>query len=259
MIKLLRLCLFLLPVSSPVFAADLLFKYEPEKVVTNVVYHYQKSNIDGSHASLVSIYRASPERIESLKYRDTNTRATLVVAELNQQTLNVSYFRTTVLRFGMDDQLIVEVDIAKDGKFEGVMGDGTAISGQMEPTHWHSYDFDFVSLDAIFPFLVDPQRAFSFHVGDPAPDPEMPVDVNYLGVDVYGGIKGRKYSIDGPGLRNRGGVLWTDLKSGHLLGFEIDQPDEDGYESNKLLLLAVEEMTQDRWECTVQNFGRCPN
>ena len=40
------------------------------------------------------------------------------------------------------------------------------------------------------------------------------------------------------------------------MGFEIDLPDEEGYESNKLLLLSVEPMTEKRWDCLTENRGR---
>ncbi len=232
------------------------FDYDPERARTGVAYHYAKSNIDGSHASLVSVYRPDDRRIVSLKYDGSGGWATRVEASMDWETFTVSSFRTTVLRPGQEPQLRVDVRIAPDGRFSGMLGDGTPISGVIEPSHWHSYDFDLASLGTVMPHLSDPERSFTVSLGDPGPGPELPVDVDYVGRESYAGRAGRRYTIDGPGLQHRGGVLWTDLEHGDLLGFEIDLPDEDGYDSNKLELLEVEVLPAERWECLEQNRGQ---
>ena len=49
------------------------FKYQPERIQTGVVYHYIKSNIDGSKPADVALYVASNERIEALRFTQRRT------------------------------------------------------------------------------------------------------------------------------------------------------------------------------------------
>ena len=57
----------------------------------------------------------------------------------------------------------------------------------------------------------------------------------------------RMYSIDGPGLENRGGTIWVDKALLHIVDYEIDLPDEPGYESGKLLLKKIDHMDYETW------------
>ena len=58
----------------------------------------------------------------------------------------------------------------------------------------------------------------------------------------------REYSIDGPGLEHKGGMIWVRKADGVLVDFEIALPDEPGFNSGKLKLTGVERMTDQEWE-----------
>lgn len=254
------LCLAAVTVAT--FAGEPTFQYDAARSKTGVVYHYEKSNLDGTHPTFVSVYRPTVDRIESLKTDKSARWGTHVVAGLNLDTFTVSSFRTVSIQSGpqrekRDNQLRVEMTIDDTGSFSGVTGDGSRLTGRIDVRNWHSYDFDFASLGAVFPFLVEPERTFTFYVGDPQPGPELPVEVKFLGFESYAGTTCRKYSIDGPGLEHRGGHLWVSPGDAHLVGFEIQLPDEKGYDSNKLILLERESISPERWECMLTSLSRC--
>ena len=53
-------------------------KFDPAKVPAGQVFHFVKSQRDGSHATRISVYMASQERIEALKWDEGGEEATLV-------------------------------------------------------------------------------------------------------------------------------------------------------------------------------------
>ena len=59
------------------------FRFQPDKIETAMVYHYVKSNLDGTNPGNIALFVASPTRLEAFKYRPGGTTATLVVAEMD--------------------------------------------------------------------------------------------------------------------------------------------------------------------------------
>jgi len=125
----------------------------------------------------------------------------------------------------------------------------------MEYYPWHSYDFDFASLNVILPHLIDPLARFTFGVADfpnireqaPSFDFKGLVTMDFVSEEVRDGATCRKYSIDGPGLENRGGTIWVDKSLLHIVDYEIELPDEPGYDSGKLLLKKIDHMDYETW------------
>ena len=72
--------------------------------------------------------------------------------------------------------------------------------------------------------------------------------MEFVQEEEFASRQGLNYKIDGPGLDNRGGTIWFDKTDGFLLGFEIDKPDEPGYDSGKLHLKEVLQMDLAEWE-----------
>jgi hypothetical protein len=68
------------------------FRYRPAKIDVGTVYHYLKTNIDGTTPEHVSIYVAARDRIESYKFHPKGSRAGLVIA-----TMDWSIFSVTAL------------------------------------------------------------------------------------------------------------------------------------------------------------------
>jgi hypothetical protein len=230
------------------------FRYDPARAEVGTVYRYAKSNLDGSHATDIALYVAAKDRLESLKWAEGDAQATLVVAEMDWSRFSVRRFESWRLVPGKDPLLQATLQ---------QVGDSDRLAVAIGPAHdtlaitlwpWHSYDFDLASLGFAFPHLVDPTRPFTVGIADPTPTPagfrfleKGPVTIAYLGDDIRNGAPTRRFRIDGPGLDNRGGMLWTAREEGHIVEFEIQLPDEPGMESGKLALKGKERLTREQW------------
>ncbi len=231
------------------------FRYEPNSVETGVVYQYVKSNIDGSRSGNVTLRVSGPDRIESLKWHSGSSEATLVIAWIDWERFSVRRFQNWHLEAGHDPELRGELNY--DEATESVVasfGDAR-LQARIENWPWHSYDFDFASLNFSFRHLVDPKGPFSIGITDivrtdegPRLADKGPVDVIYKQETTRNGRLCREYSIDGPGLENRGGLIWVDKTNGVIVEYEIDLPDEPGFESGKLKLTGIERMSDLDWE-----------
>ena len=68
--------------NHPTFHTNL-FRYQPEKIEVGTLYHYQKSNLDGSNAANISIYTASKNHVEVLKVEQNSDVLAYVTADFN--------------------------------------------------------------------------------------------------------------------------------------------------------------------------------
>jgi hypothetical protein len=87
----------------------------------------------------------------------------------------------------------------------------------------------------------------------PALVPKGSVYLAYEASEERRGLACRRYTLDGPGLEDRGGKLWA--ASGaevFLVAFEIDLPDEPGMQSGRLEWQRNETRTAAEWEAFVR-------
>ena len=196
--------------------------------------------------------------MEAFKY-ESGPEATLVTATMDWNTFSVRDLSSWKVRFDGERTLVVNLhqlgnsnQIIVGGKLRLQKLDQTTT---MEYYPWHSYDFDFASLNLILPHLIDPLASFAFGVADfpnkrgqaPSFDFKGLVSMDFVSDEVRNGTACRMYSIDGPGLENRGGTIWVDKALLHIVDYEIDLPDEPGYESGKLLLKKIDHMDYETW------------
>ena len=71
--------------------------------------------------------------------------------------------------------------------------------------------------------------------------------VDFVSEEERHGSLCHKYSVDGAGLERRGGTMWVDKSARHIVDYEIDLPDEPGYESGKLRLIRIACMSNEAW------------
>jgi hypothetical protein len=228
-------------------------RFDPQKVPVGRVYQYLKSNRDGSHPGRVSLYVAKADRLESLKWDDEVGWATFVVAELDWARFSVRRFESYDLRKGKAPLLKATLETDADGAVSISVLPGPPIRISTLP--WHSYDFDFASLGATLPHLVNPEADFTFGRADFLQEDGKvrfaevgEVHLRYEARDRRGETPTRRYRIVGPGLANTSGTLWTDAAAGHLVEFELPIPDEPGFTDGRLRLLEVVTMTPEAWE-----------
>ncbi len=228
------------------------FRFDSSRVPVGQVFHYLKSNRDGSHASRVSVYIAAVDRIESYKWDSGGKTATLVVATMDWTRFSPARLEAFGVTSGKLDQPRARLEV-RDGAFQISFLPDTTVAIGLWP--WHSYDFDLASLSLAFPFLVDPRGRFTFRRFDVPPNATGPTFRNFGEVSVVYerpeprlGANTNRYAIGGPGLNGTNGTLWIDARRGHLVEFEIPIPDEAGMRDGRLRLQAVAAMTAPQWE-----------
>ena len=130
---------------------------------------------------------------------------------------------------------------------------------RIEHWPWHSYDFDFTSLNLTLPHLCDPESAFrlwrtDFVYEDPPRVAELgEVILEFKDNEQRGGKRARRYTISGAGLANHTGTWWADPDSGLLIEYEIPVGDEPGYSDVRLKFERMEKMSPEQWEAFKQH------
>jgi hypothetical protein len=247
------LSLVILVSAVPAAAQVSAFSYDSARVRVGRAYEYRKSNRDGTHGTQVTVYLAAADRLESLKWDSGGDVATLVLATLDWERFSVRTLESRRLRRDAPDALqgTLATDTERGALVVSIAPD-SVIPVRMWP--WHSYDFDFVSLGATLPHLVDPEAAFVFarmdvvYRGNETGFADLgPVEVAFERRESRGGRDTRRYRIGGPGLGGMTGVLWTDLRDGILLEYELPIPDEPGFIDGRLRLVNTIEMQPAEW------------
>jgi hypothetical protein len=137
-------------------------RFRPEKVVVGTAYVYEKSNIDGSNKSNIVQYVASKDALEAFKY-ESGPEATLVTATMDWNTFSVRDLSSWKVR--SDGERTLVVNLHQQGNSNQIIVGGKLRSQKLDQTTtmeyypWHSYDFDFASLNLILPHLIDPWPA----------------------------------------------------------------------------------------------------
>lgn len=220
----------------------------------HTVYVYQKSNWDGTHASKIYLYVEDSNRLQSFKWHESEDVATLVTASIDWTNYSVQKFTNHRLTKGKAPQLVATLlfDGIKKVSIEvGPMRDSLLLT----ELPWQSYDFDLAGLGFLWRALKNKKDNFYFHIADAAM-----VDGNMRFVN-----KGRSfveykedvmlnekkcllYTINGPGLENRGGQLWINAANNMIEQYKIELPDEPGFENGMLKLLYTQTMNGEEWE-----------
>ena len=218
----------------------------------NTLYEYKKSNWDGTHSSSVLLYIADTNKLESFKWWNGDTVATLVTAVIDWNNYSVKEFQNYKLRRAKAPEFIARLKGEKNIKIEaGEMRDSLLIAA----LPWQSYDFDFAGLSFIWRSLKNKKDHFWFHIADVAMvngDPKFvnkgKVNVKFSGEEKANGKTCLKYIVDGPGLENKGGHIWINPQNFMIEQYKIALPDEPGFENGMLRLVTRRKMTPEQWE-----------
>lgn len=245
--------LILLLAGFTVSAQNDQLEYDEKKWPLNKVFHYSKSNWDGSNKGYVSVYFKDGLWIESLKWHEGHAQATVVPAKINPETFTVTHFKNFRCQQGQCRQLgEMYWDEAVDG-YIMQLGEVTDTVTNI-PAYWHSYDFDFASLMSAFLFKKHPD-SHQFHRADFQEvsgkfsfGPIGLIEMIYDKETPINGVNCHLYQINGPGLEQKGGEIWFEAKNMLLRGFKIQLPDESSYHSVDFQYLRQERMSPSQWE-----------
>jgi hypothetical protein len=232
------------------------FRFRPEAVEAGVVYHYLKTNVDGSHPEHVALYVAGPDRIEAFKYHPKGERAGLVIATMDWKTASAKRLESRQVFAGGEKRLIATLDYTPADRMLTLEVPPAGISGvkiEIKSEPWHLYNFDLASLNVAFRHLVDPKKPFTIGVADPTFGETLGIaykgeaTVAYAGDESREGVAARKYALTGAPFP-QGVTIWVDAKKGHVVDIESPHADNPEWTSFKLKLEKTEKMTPDAWE-----------
>lgn len=231
----------------------LAFSFDPARIEPGMVYHYTKSNIDGSRPIRVSLYQESVTAIEVYKYEKGYKDAARIVATMDWEqftpgtvdayVMTADSTRQTASLKWEQDRIVADVHVlghALDTVYPVI-------------TPAHMYNFDFTSLNLTFKFLKNPEGSFTIGIVDPTYAEQGDDIFYYRGKatityegDGHGG-RDRKYSITGRGMNFTKGYIWVAKAHGMITDMEIPIPDNPGWTSFKFKLEYMEKMTKDEW------------
>ena len=235
------------------------------------VYSYVRSNMDGSEAERVYVYRASRTRIEVAKMRGRCTNAAFVTAELDLARGQATRLVAGRLRpnagheeFGLltYDENARRVDAVVTLP-RGELRDSVAVPDQP----WHLYDYDLASLTITAQYRPDRRADFSFGLPLVLVGADMSDFLTYLGradarfvrTERHGAWRAHRFEVGGPAFGTRGGPLWFDAVGGHIIEARWGIPNHAEYRDFRLRLTGVSDGGARAWRrLLTRHFETCP-
>lgn len=229
------------------------------------LYHYVRSNHDGSLPEQIYQYRASETRLEVGKMVSNCTNAAFVTAELDLargqprelvggrlgRDLNQEAFAWLTYDAASRDlharipQANIDTRVAVDG----------------EP--WIIYDFDLSELNARLAGRAAPREDFRFAVALIWPEEGAASPFRNLGwatARFAGEV--RRLNRDAVRFDVSGGLngqLWLDAREGHVIEARFAEPNHTEYENFRLVLQSVEDDGAASWrEARAAHWRDCP-
>ncbi|MEO8449411.1 MAG: hypothetical protein ABI647_06455 [Gemmatimonadota bacterium] len=236
------------------------FRYRAALAPTGMMYRYLKTNLDGSHPGQIALYVVSPDSLEAFKYGPEETEFSLVSAVMDWSMFSPARLDSWRVRAGGWRKHLAALRYDRRARALVLTIGAKSEATPVRSLPWHSYDFDFASLNVVFRHLIRPDGAFAITLVDPTYQDGGPfmadkgmVDVRYVGTEQRDTVATKKYRIDGPGLSNRGGFIWIDATRGHLVEFEIHIGDEPGYDTGRMRLLDAQKMDRAAWDAFIES------
>jgi flagellar basal body-associated protein FliL len=231
------------------------FRYDPSKIETGTVYHYVKSNIDGTKPGDVAIYVSTPEHLEVFKIYPGANATFYVTSDMDWGVFTPKALDGYELHKDGSKVLVMhaELDKAKNEFAYAAGKDSYTVPIGHYPVH--NFNFDLTSLNFSFRHLADPESEVSVGIHYPAFDLAHFVKftytgqalIKYVGDETRGDATCRKYEVSGEGLLNCKGTLWADKEKGYIVDMELPVSDNPGWSTFKLKLIKIETMIQDEW------------
>ncbi len=236
------------------------FKYQPDRIPVGTVYHYTKSNIDGSYPVSVSLYLASRDYFEVFKMYPNASATTLVTADMDWASFSPRKMTSYDVHAGGDRTLVIEGALTPADRYDFNVANLLWVKGKQTSApvgHYpvHNYNFDLASLNVSFRHLIDPTQDFEIGIQMPRFDfvhlGQMEylgtVRIHYLADEACHATQCRKYSISGEALGNQPGTLLVNKAGGYFEKVEIPVRDNPAWKDFKLELSGIDQMSEEAW------------
>lgn len=262
MFRFLFVVFLLLPTAENSVAQINKFRLKPHRIKVGAVYHFVKTNIDGTQPEQVALYLAAQNRLEAFKYHPQTSRAGLVIAEMDWQLFSAKSLQSWQVFRGGEKKLFATLKYNNKAKAVTVSFSGLGKPDEIttiKSLPFHVYNFDLASLNASLPHLINPKKSFVVGLADPT-FKDAPIfiyrgeaTIQYTREEKRNNVVCRRYQIGGAGLSYRGGSIWVNKQHGHIEDMEIDLPDNPEWKSFKLRLTKIEQMNRQEWETFMKN------
>ncbi len=241
---------------QPAAAQVSAFRYRPERApAVGTVWHFTKSNRDGSAPWHLDAFVASPTRIEAVKWAGGATDFVEVHADLDlARAMPAVMQQWNTVAAGRKPRLWAELPAeAKELRLKIADGPSFVVPYEMAPLH--VWGFDLMGLALLFPHLAEPDRPFEVSFLDPnQPGPkEAPFLVDRArftpaGEETVDGAPCRKYELAGPVFGEAKGAVWLSKADGTLRRAEHAVRTSTDWNDFKLVRTGEEKLDGLAWE-----------
>ena len=233
------------------------------------IYHYIRSNLDGSEPEHVVHYRPSQRTVSVYKWVEKCTTAAYVTADMDDEMRSGRvFFAGKVARNGTQKQfgrltadprtLTLSADVTPPG--------GTRVEAKhsLRATSFLLYDFDFADLNS---FLQEHQPTFDFSYALPVIWPSDPsifrdlgmLRAHFVGPEHHLGRATQRFDLRVEGPSPATGTLWVDVKGGFIVEAQLGLPNHMEYKDFKLKLENVEPGGPKAWATLLTgHYANCP-
>lgn len=247
--------------SAPTLAQLSAFSYQPERAPpVGTVWHYTKSNRDGSDPWHLDVYFAAPNRIEVVKWVEGASDFVEVIADLDPaRAMPVVMSQWNTAEGRRQPRLSARAEGGQALSVHLPDGNQAKIEAQLAPLH--VWGFDLMGLAFMLPHLVDPAQAFEVSFVDPnRPGQGAPFAVDRARFEPQGfedidGVRSRKYQLGGPIFGEHQGTVWLNAESGRLERAEHVIPTSTDWKDFKLDLVGSEQLGGLAWEAFKQGLA----
>jgi hypothetical protein len=233
------------------------FEFQASRVPVGVVYHYVKSNIDGSTPERVSFYMSDQTTLEAYRWKDPKPQTTSHV------TATIDWGRHSAIRiesrrkpkYGLEVLNAVAEYSPTTRAMSIEFSDKSRHTVPIDHLPFHFYQFDMASLNVAFRQLRDPTTPFQVGIVNPtfattgsALEYRGLATITYEKDETHNEFPCRKYRIAGPGVKDKGGSIWVERNEGHIIDLEIQNPNHPDWMSFKLKFVGKETMDPAQWQ-----------
>ena len=233
------------------------------------IYHYLRTNLDGSEPEHVVHYRPSRHEVAVYKWVSKCTTAAYVTAQMDEGV--------------REGRLFIAGKVARDGsqsRFGSLTLDPAepALIADVTPPGGHRiqarhklksrpfllYDFDFADLNS-FLQVYRPRRDFSYELPVIWPSDKGifrdlgRLRAKFAGKEMHLGRKTARFYLKVEGPTPSSGKLWVDAKRGFIVEAELGLPNHMEYRDFRLRLETVEPGGESAWDAlTRSQYKDCP-
>lgn len=230
---------------------------------TGRLYHYVRTNQDGSLPEHVWVYRRSETVLDVVKIASACANAAFVTAELDLARGQPVRLVGGRLAEDGSQQPFAWLEYANGALHarvpQAAIDQRVAIAGEPRTI----YDFDLSDWTALRAGRPDPRQDFRVAVAliwpeDGADSPFRDLgwaDARHVGDETHLGARAARYELSG-GLT---GSVWFDARQGHVIEARFDQPNHMEYETFQLTLQSVEDNAEASFAAVREShWANCP-